>query len=418
MPKSLDFIPQKPFTGFKWKWACLQCTEGINDPVVLLGVLFRMRKLEQLNKGIKYNSQAFADELVALSNDIAGKGIGVELARRTGERNLIRNSGQYWRALGLIPQKAHDGLVELTDFGRKVADREISQTEFAALTIQTLTLPNPAIQSENECQEWYAHGLRLKPLLLILKILRRLGAAAGERFLTREELLDVIIPLSGVPDIEIDDYILFLKAHRLGKLDLTKWPNCHPAANDARIAREFLLFLSLYGYLEKKEGEKECFVYNQLLDDEIAGIIRMAEVDNLSSLVERLKCSSITSEIERKRVQSANRRPRQASFRRAVLGPNPRCIITNVTMPEVLEAAHIVPFKYRGEDTAENGFIMRMDIHQLFDSGHLRINVDGAVFLTERARMDYGALIPPMVSIPPQINRDFIRWRWENYNGV
>ena len=38
-----NFIPTKPFDEFKWKWACLQCTEGLNDPVILLGVLFRMK---------------------------------------------------------------------------------------------------------------------------------------------------------------------------------------------------------------------------------------------------------------------------------------------------------------------------------------------------------------------------------------
>ena len=42
LPK--NYIPAKPFPDFKWKWASLQCTEGLNDPVVLLGVLFRMRK--------------------------------------------------------------------------------------------------------------------------------------------------------------------------------------------------------------------------------------------------------------------------------------------------------------------------------------------------------------------------------------
>jgi predicted restriction endonuclease len=52
-----------------------------------------------------------------------------------------------------------------------------------------------------------------------------------------------------------------------------------------------------------------------------------------------------------------------------------RCVIANVTMPEVLvEAAHIKPFKYNGEDSVENGFASRMDIHLLFDSGHLRIS--------------------------------------------
>ncbi len=41
MSLTKDFIPVKPFDDFKWKWASWQCTEGINDPVVLLGILFR-----------------------------------------------------------------------------------------------------------------------------------------------------------------------------------------------------------------------------------------------------------------------------------------------------------------------------------------------------------------------------------------
>ena len=93
-------------------------------------------------------------------------------------------------------------------------------------------------------------------------------------------------------------------------------------------------------------------------------------------------------------------------------------MITNVTMPEVLEAAHIKPYKYHGEDSAANGFAMRLDIHMLFDTGHLRISPEGTVELSGRARMDYGALIPPSIVVPSFINRDFLKWRWENYNGM
>ena len=89
---SKDYVPQKPFPDFKWKWASLQCTEGINDPVVLLGILFRMRKLE--GRGLKYSSPEFANELVELSNDVRDS-VDVDLAKRTGKRNIIRNSGQY-----------------------------------------------------------------------------------------------------------------------------------------------------------------------------------------------------------------------------------------------------------------------------------------------------------------------------------
>ena len=74
LPK--NYIPTKPFPDFKWKWASLQCTEGLNDPVVLLGVLFRMRKLEA--SGVKYSSPEFAKELktgakrkiILLENDV------------------------------------------------------------------------------------------------------------------------------------------------------------------------------------------------------------------------------------------------------------------------------------------------------------------------------------------------------------
>lgn len=76
------------------------------------------------------------------------------------------------------------------------------------------------------------------------------------------------------------------------------------------------------------------------------------------------------------------------------------------------------PFKYNGEDTIANGFAMRTDIHTLFDTGHLRISETGIVELSTRARMDYGATIPPKIVLPDFTNRDFIRWRWENYNGI
>ena len=93
-------------------------------------------------------------------------------------------------------------------------------------------------------------------------------------------------------------------------------------------------------------------------------------------------------------------------------------MITNVMMPEILEAAHIKPFKYNGEDTVANGFAMRVDIHTLFDAGHLRISPEGDIELSNRARLDYGASIPPRIVIPSFTNREFLRWRWENYNGL
>lgn len=413
-----DFVPQKPFPEFKWKWACLQCTEGLNDPVILLGVLFRMRKLEPM--GLKYSSEEFASELIELSRDTADS-VGVDLARRTGERNLIRNSGQYWRALGLIPPAGRSGVIELTDFGRKVADREISQTEFAAITVQTYRLPNPNIQSQEECELWIKHGLILHPLKLLLEIECEL-LKRGEGFITTEELVKIIIPLSGCK-AELQDYVNFILWYRNGDISVEDWPNCIPEANDIRIAREYLLFLSHYGYIEKKAGHdrlsEQYFVCDYIVDEIEQILIEKPKETSLLDTLTQIRMKKIVDEFERKRVQSSRiSRPNQASFRKAVLQACERCVITNVTMPEILEAAHIKPFKYNGEDTVANGFAMRTDIHTLFDTGHLRISPEGIIELSARARMDYGATIPPRIVIPSFTNCDFIRWRWENYNGL
>ena len=413
-----NYIPQKPFPEFKWKWACLAPTESLNDPVVLLGVLFRMRKLEQ--HGVKYSSEEFAHELRDLSDDISDS-IGVNLAERTGERNLIRNSGQYWRAVGLLADGDHSGKIHLTDFGRRVADHDISQTEFAAITIQTFKLPNPKIQGAEECRKWLDHGLVIYPLRLILTIVRELDKH-GQGYITPEELIRIVIPLSGAK-AEIEDYISFILRFRLKELTLIGWPDYVTRSNDDRYAREYLLFLDNYGYLIRQEGKTrrdEVYSYNEAIAAEIDDILAEPPKEgSLQEAVSQIRATDIVAEIERKRIAAQRTsRPNQARFRKAVLSACERCVITNVMMPEVLEAAHIKPFKYNGEDTVANGFAMRMDIHLLFDAGHLRISESGEVQLSTRARMDYGATIPPRIVLPSFTSLDFIRWRWDNYNGI
>ena len=197
-----------------------------------------MRKLEKLNKNIKYSSEAFAEEMRELSQDIDDS-VHIDLAGRSGERNLIRNSGQYWRAVGLIPP-GRDGVIRLTDFGRKVADREISQAEFAAFTIQTFSLPNPQTQSSDEIRLWQAHNLRLHPLKLLLEILQQLKQDDPlSAYISPRELLKIIVPLSGC-HAEIEEYRNFILWHRDGKVTLENWPVCGQRSNDFRIAREYL----------------------------------------------------------------------------------------------------------------------------------------------------------------------------------
>ena len=164
---------------------------------------------------------------------------------------------------------------------------------------------------------------------------------------------------------------------------------------------------------------EQFFVCDYLVDEINQILSQNVKQESLLDILQKMRLEKVADEVERKRVQTSKvYRPNQAHFRKAVLTACERCVITNVTMPEVLEAAHIKPFKYKGEDTVANGFAMRTDIHTLFDTGHLRITPDGIIELSSRARMDYGATIPPRIVLPDFTNRDFLRWRYENYNGI
>lgn len=183
------------------------------------------------------------------------------------------------------------------------------------------------------------------------------------------------------------------------------------------------MFLRNYGYVECISGNNrlnEKYKINEFLLDEIKELIKtVPKEESFVKVLNDIRSSEVTSEFERKRVQySRTAHPNQGRFRKEILRACSRCIITNVTMPEILEAAHIKPFKYNGEDTVANGFAMRTDIHTLFDTGHLRISVEGVIELSTRARMDYGAIIPPRIVIPDFTNREFLKWRWDNYNGL
>src|SRR5438445_13058875 len=117
--------PRLPFPEFKWKWASFAPTEGLNDPAVFLGVLRALRRHE----GDAPNDIAVQRALRKVERETHSR---VRLARDP-TRNLLRNSGQYWKTKGLLEPTS--GRIELTDFGRNVAQGLITRAEFAAKVV-------------------------------------------------------------------------------------------------------------------------------------------------------------------------------------------------------------------------------------------------------------------------------------------
>jgi hypothetical protein len=67
-------------------------------------------------------------------------------------------------------------------------------------------------------------------------------------------------------------------------------------------------------------------------------------------------------------------RPEQAKFRRSLLESYGRCAISGADVERAVEAAHVKEFAREGLDTLQNGILLRSDLHNLFDAGHLAID--------------------------------------------
>lgn len=73
----------------------------------------------------------------------------------------------------------------------------------------------------------------------------------------------------------------------------------------------------------------------------------------------------------------------QAEFRRRLLEVyGGQCIVTGTAMPELLEAAHIIPHSEGKDYTGGNGLLLRADIHTLYDLHLLSIDGGGMVHLS------------------------------------
>jgi hypothetical protein len=345
----------------------------------------------------------------------------IDLAR-TRDRNLIRNSGQYWKGTGLL--SLDPGVIRLTQLGRLVASGQVTRDDFAAIMVQQTVLPNPWTYTAAEVARWRAANLEIHPLSLILQVMEHLGRSHGglnAAHVSAWELIRIVIPLAGTRAnaAEIADAVA---RHRVGRLDVRSWPDCAPAANDHRLAKEFLRFLANFNLCQRVRGATtwEDRYYLDELREGVALVLPPAAPSlfdphaNMDDVVDSARDSSLPSIIERQRVTTTVlARPNQAKFRSVVLRAyGNRCLLTGDSMGEILEAAHIVPVEYNGTDTTENGICLRVDIHRLFDSSNIRILRTGQLIFSEalRASPNYHAL-PPRVAIPRFVNVANIEWR-------
>lgn len=96
-------------------------------------------------------------------------------------------------------------------------------------------------------------------------------------------------------------------------------------------------------------------------------------------------------QVKASRFATVEVRPDQAAFRRRVfLKYGGKCAISDCTIEKVLDAAHKQGGIWReGHNHADDGVLLRRDLHALYDNGLLWIAEDGAVTLAPSAAEHY-----------------------------
>ncbi|MDN5058530.1 McrB family protein [Aliarcobacter butzleri] len=253
--------PIKPFDEFKWRWAVTTPSESLNRKDILFGVL---KVLVKHNKKA-HATQEFRNDLILLEDSIPD--LGLSLSKKEDKdgnprplgKNIIENSGQYWKALGLI-NTTTDGTIDVTDLGLAIINNNLSDIDFIREVINSFTLPNKNIESQSVIELFKTHNIEIKPLELIIKIysaITKIIKSPIEWYLTVKELANIVVPLSINKNIEVVSYVEHISNYRKNPIDYDSWPKCFPDGNDLRMIREYLLFLRNFNTLAELEIKNE-----------------------------------------------------------------------------------------------------------------------------------------------------------------
>lgn len=109
--------------------------------------------------------------------------------------------------------------------------------------------------------------------------------------------------------------------------------------------------------------------------------------DEPACVAERRVSGSFASSDKKEKIRHwamRETRPEQQEFRRKIAERDGlRCAISHCELPEILDAAHLLPRADGGSDAPQNGIILRADLHRLFDAGLLKLDCGGRATISE-----------------------------------
>jgi hypothetical protein len=116
-------------------------------------------------------------------------------------------------------------------------------------------------------------------------------------------------------------------------------------------------------------------------------------------------CELLNADAERT-VRLAMQTLRNPKFRPMILDADRnKCVVTEESQPEALDAAHIHEVKFNGNDTVGNGITLRKDLHALFDAGLFIITSEGRFEARKGISTEYAKLLEDKALRPDTLQR-------------
>lgn len=114
------------------------------------------------------------------------------------------------------------------------------------------------------------------------------------------------------------------------------------------------------------------------------------KIHNSTSDWQRTPFILVPKTTKRKKATETTCREGQSEFRQEIAAAyNYRCCITNDSCPDLLEAAHIQSYISKASNHVQNGLLLRVDFHKMFDSGLLAIDSNYCIKVSPLVTSDY-----------------------------
>lgn len=150
---------------------------------------------------------------------------------------------------------------------------------------------------------------------------------------------------------------------------------------------------------------KRILIQSELNEGEWLKVISIGypvkDESDLEEVIVELNPQSFDESVE-KTLREITQRRGQYNFRRQLIDIyNGKCAMTDTKVLQVLQVAHIIPYKGEATNVVTNGVLLRSDIHDLYDLNLIGIDQEYKIVVShELDETEYGSLNGKLIDLP------------------